>query len=140
MDGTLGEVRLFAGNFAPKGWEFCHGQLIGTGQNQALFSLLGATYGGDGRESFALPDLRGRVPVGVGEGPELSEVPWGAKFGQETITVDGVDIQSHTHSEAEDVTESYTNAAMGGTTYETQPPSLGLNYLICVVGYYPSRD
>ncbi|HCQ16454.1 MAG TPA: phage tail protein, partial [Cryomorphaceae bacterium] len=69
MDQMLGEVRIFAGNFAPRGWAFCAGQLLAISQNSALFSLLGTTYGGDGRTTFALPDLRGRAPIGVGQGP-----------------------------------------------------------------------
>lgn len=140
MEGTLGEIRLFAGTFAPRGWAFCHGQIVSLAQNQSLFSILGTIYGGDGRETFGLPDLRGRVPVGVGEGPGLSDVQLGAKFGQETVTADGVDIQSHTHSEAKDVTETSTQAATGGATTGNRPPSLGLNYIICVNGMYPSRN
>ena len=73
------EVKFFAGNFAPRGWAFCHGQLFTISQNTALFSLLGTTYGGDGRTTFALPDLRGRVPIGVGQGPGISNVNLGSK-------------------------------------------------------------
>ena len=75
----LGEVILFAGNFAPRGWALCNGQLLSINENQALFSILGTTYGGDGRTSFGLPDLRGRVPVGAGSGPGLTPRNIGAK-------------------------------------------------------------
>ncbi|MHA2174882.1 MAG: phage tail protein, partial [Candidatus Hodarchaeales archaeon] len=80
----LGEIILFAGNFAPRGWAFCDGQLLLISQNTALFSLLGITYGGDGRTTFALPDLRGRVPVHAGTGPGLTPRPLGQKGGSET--------------------------------------------------------
>src|SRR5215510_2856694 len=83
----VGEITIFAFNFAPKGWAFCQGQLLPIAQNTALFSLLGTTYGGDGRTTFALPDLRGRVPVGFGQGPGLSNYSLGQKSGAETITL-----------------------------------------------------
>ena len=79
QDTMIAEVKLFAGNFAPRGWAFCEGQLLPIAQNQALFSILGKTYGGDGRTTFALPDLRGRVPVGAGTGSGLDPVILGQK-------------------------------------------------------------
>ncbi|MES1908403.1 MAG: hypothetical protein MHM6MM_001350 [Cercozoa sp. M6MM] len=82
-DPFLGEIRMFAGTFAPRGYAFCHGQLLAISENTALFSLLGAAYGGDGRTTFALPDLRSRVPVGAGKGLGLTEVTLGAKYGVE---------------------------------------------------------
>lgn len=85
MDGTIGEIRLFAGNFVPRGWAFCHGQLMSINQNSAAFSILGTTYGGDGRNTFGLPDLRGRVPVGQGAGPGLSRWSLGQKSGSEAM-------------------------------------------------------
>src|SRR5690606_21678322 len=87
QDGYIGEIRMFAGNFAPRGWAFCEGQMLPISQNTALFSLLGTTYGGDGRTTFALPDLRGRVPVQSGTGPGLSSYRLGQSGGSETITV-----------------------------------------------------
>lgn len=87
QDALLGEVKLFAGNFAPRGWAFCEGQLLPISSNTALFSLLGTMYGGDGRTTFGLPDLRGRVPVGAGTGPGLDQVKPGqqaAKGGEGT--------------------------------------------------------
>ena len=93
----VGEVRMFAGNFAPRGWAFCDGQLLAVSQNDALFSLLGTIYGGDGRTTFGLPDLRGRIPIHAGQGPGLSERRLGAKGGseQETLTVN--QLPSHSH-------------------------------------------
>lgn len=95
----VGEIRMFAGNFAPRGWAFCDGQLLAVSQNDALFSLLGTIYGGDGRTTFGLPDLRGRVPIHAGHGPGLSERRLGAKFGteMETITVNQLPSHSHTY-------------------------------------------
>ncbi len=84
-EATLGQVSLFAGNFAPRGWALCNGQLLPIAQNAALFSLLGTIYGGDGRTTFALPDLRGRVVMGAGNGPGLSPRRVGERLGQETI-------------------------------------------------------
>ncbi|MCF2218723.1 tail fiber protein [Chryseobacterium sp. PS-8] len=84
MEELMGTIKLFAGNFAPHGYAFCHGQLLPINQNQALFSILGTTYGGDGKTTFALPDLRGRVPVGTGTGDGISSyVNAGNKFGVE---------------------------------------------------------
>lgn len=96
----LGEIGIFAGNFAPRGWAFAHGQLLPIASNPALFSLLGTTFGGDGRTTFALPDLRGRVPVGIGTGPGLEEVRWGQQFGRETTLLDilGANLPPHSHT------------------------------------------
>jgi microcystin-dependent protein len=80
----LGEISMFGGNFAPRGWAFCNGQLLPISTNTALFSLLGTIYGGDGRTTFALPDLRGRSPIHFGTGPGLSPRPLGQKIGAET--------------------------------------------------------
>ncbi|WNJ17817.1 tail fiber protein [Pontibacter sp. G13] len=85
MDPFLGQVIMFAGTFAPRGWAFCDGQLLAISENQALFSLLGTTYGGDGRTSFALPDMRGRVPLHPGSGPGLSTYRQGQKGGAEGV-------------------------------------------------------
>jgi microcystin-dependent protein len=89
----ISEIDLFSFNFAPAGWAACNGQLLPINQNQALFSLLGTTYGGDGRTTFALPDLRGRVPMGVGGGHALGE-----KLGSETIVLDATQMPAHTHT------------------------------------------
>lgn len=93
MEELIGTIKLFAGNFAPHGYAFCHGQLLPINQNQALFSILGTTYGGDGRTTFALPDLRGRVPVGAGTGDGISSgVNAGTKFGVEGNSISANNI------------------------------------------------
>lgn len=93
----VGEVRMFAGNFAPRGWAFCDGQLLAVSQNDALFSLLGTIYGGDGRTTFGLPDLRGRIPIHAGSGPGLSPRRLGAKAGSENETLTVNQLPSHRH-------------------------------------------
>ena len=93
----VGEIRMFAGNFAPRGWAFCDGQLLAVSQNDALFSLLGTIYGGDGRTTFGLPDMRGRIPIHAGHGPGLSERRLGAKGGAEQVTLTVNQMPSHGH-------------------------------------------
>lgn len=97
-DPYLAEVTMFAGNFAPRGWAFCDGQLLPIASYSALFSLLGTTYGGDGRTTFGLPDLRGRAPIHAGHGPGLSSRNLGAKGGAETHTLVVSQMPSHGHS------------------------------------------
>lgn len=94
MNGITGVVISFAGNFAPKNWALCNGQLMSIAQNQALFSIIGSTFGGDGQTTFALPDLRGRAPVGPTAGP----YPLGATAGQESINVSTANLPSHNHT------------------------------------------
>ena len=94
----IGEIRIFAGNFAPRGWALCDGQLLSVSQNDALFSLFGTIYGGDGRTTFALPDLRGRVPVHQGQGPGLTDRRIGAKAGAENVTLTAGQVSAHTHT------------------------------------------
>ncbi len=97
-DPLIGEIIMFAGNFAPRGWAFCDGQLLAISENSALFSILGTTYGGDGRTTFALPDLRGRVPISVGQGPGLSNRALGSKGGLENVTLSINQMPSHNHA------------------------------------------
>ncbi|PTM08595.1 MAG: phage tail protein [Bacteroidetes bacterium] len=97
MEGTIGEIRLFGGNFAPRNWSFCNGQLLAIASNTALFSVLGTTYGGDGRTTFGLPDLRGRVAIGPGNGPGLPSYSLGQSGGQENVTLNTNEMPSHTH-------------------------------------------
>jgi len=97
-DPFLAEVKLFAGNFAPKGWAFCSGQILPIAQNQALFSLLGTTYGGNGQTTFALPDLRSRVAIGFGQGPGLTNYALGQVGGTETVTLAINQMPAHTHA------------------------------------------
>lgn len=97
MEPLIGQLMLFAGNFAPRGWAFCNGQLMSIAQNTALFSILGTTYGGDGRTTFALPDLRGRVPIHSGTGPGLTPRNLGQRFGTQTNTMTHNQLAAHTH-------------------------------------------
>ncbi|SNR43937.1 phage tail protein [Puniceibacterium sediminis] len=93
----IGEIRMFAGNFAPVGWAFCDGQLLAVSQNDALFSLIGTIYGGDGRTTFGLPDMRGRVPLHFGDGPGLSSRRLGSKAGTEHVTLTMNELPIHGH-------------------------------------------
>jgi microcystin-dependent protein len=97
-DPFVAEIRIFGFNFAPKGWAFCDGQLLPISQNTALFSLLGTTYGGDGKSTFALPDMQGNAPMHPGQGPGLSLHDLGETGGSETVTLLESEIPSHTHA------------------------------------------
>lgn len=97
MEALIGQILLFAGNFAPRGWAFCNGQLMSIAQNTALFSILGTTYGGDGITTYALPDLRGRVPAGTGQGPGLNDLQLGETGGSETTTLFIHNMPMHNH-------------------------------------------
>lgn len=97
-DPFIGEIKMFAGNFAPQGYAFCDGQLLPINQHQALFSLLGTTYGGDGRTTFALPDLRGRIPMHPGQGAGLSQRLLGERGGQEKVALSESQLAAHTHT------------------------------------------
>lgn len=112
---TIGEIRIFAGNFAPANWAFCHGQLLSISEYDALFSLIGTIYGGDGRSTFALPDLRGRLPMHQGTGTGLSTRVIGQKAGTETVTLTANQMPSHTHAalvSSETATTSTPGAAV----------------------------
>lgn len=97
MDPFLGQIIMFGGNFAPRGWAFCDGQLLPIASYSALFSILGTIYGGDGRTTFALPDLRGRAPIHEGVGPGLETYRQGQRGGVEHVTLNITQIPSHTH-------------------------------------------
>lgn len=97
MEPFIAETLMFGGNFAPRSWAFCDGQLLPISQNTALFSLLGTTYGGDGRTTFALPDLRGRVAVHPGTGPGLNTYRWGEHGGSQTNTLTVANLPAHNH-------------------------------------------
>ena len=165
----VGEVRMFAGNFAPRGWAFCDGQLLAVSQNDALFSLLGTIYGGDGRTTFGLPDLRGRLPIHAGSGPGLSPRRLGSKGGAENVTLTVNELPSHTHNwsvngsqanspkpqdktfaraagqaysseDASGTLASTTLDAIGGSRSHTNlMPFLCINFIIALFGIYPSR-
>ncbi len=115
MEPFLGQIMMFAGNFAPRGWALCDGQLLAISSNTALFSILGTTYGGDGRTTFALPDLRGRVPMHAGNGPGLSAHSLGQKGGVESVTLNTSEMPSHNHS------ASGTVQAKNGQPDESNP-------------------
>ncbi len=106
-DPFLAEITLFAGNFAPRGWAFCDGQLLSISSNSALFSLVGTIYGGDGRTTFGLPDLRGRAVIGPRHGPGLSSYREGQKGGVEYVILNSTQIPSHSHSAAGTVQASF---------------------------------
>jgi len=99
-DPYTGEIRMFGGNFAPAGWAFCDGQLLPIAENDALFTLIGTTYGGDGQTTFGLPDLRGRLPIHAGTGPGLSTRTLGEQGGVETVTLTTNQLPQHTHPPA----------------------------------------
>ena len=98
MEPFLGQIIQVGFGFAPRGWALCDGQLLAIASNTALFSLLGTTFGGDGRTTFALPDLRGRISKHVGSGPGLNPVTWGEKGGRESLTLSTANLPSHSHS------------------------------------------
>ncbi len=116
----LASVDLWPCNFAPKGWAYCQGQLLPVSQNTALFSLIGNTYGGDGRTTFGLPDLRGRVPVGAGQGPGLSFYNLGQSSGTENVTLTINNMPQHTHNASGTVTPG---AGTGKITTSGDPTS-----------------
>lgn len=97
MEPFIGQIIMFGGSYAPRNWAFCDGQLVAISSNQALFSILGTTYGGNGRTTFALPDLKGRVPIGPGAGEGLPPYRPGIKGGQPTHTLTSIEMPSHTH-------------------------------------------
>ena len=170
MEPFLAQIIMFGGNFAPRGWAFCDGQLLPISQYSALFSLLGTTYGGDGRTTFALPDLRGRVPMHAGFGPGLTPRTLGQKSGTETNTLNVTQLPSHNHSvslpakeeaNAEVPTNNFVAGAGFdgfGTTSDTtmgdlpqnnvggnQPvnnvqPYQTVNFIIALQGIFPSRS
>lgn len=95
----VAEIRIFAGNFAPRSWAFCNGQLLPVSQNTALFSLIGTTYGGDGKSTMALPNMQGRAPMHPGRGPGLTDKRLGQLGGSETVTLREAQIPNHTHTQ-----------------------------------------
>lgn len=166
----LGQIMIFAFDFPPKGWALCNGQTLPINQNQALFSLLGTTYGGNGTTTFSLPNLQGRVTVGAGAGAGLSDYTLGQTAGAESHTLIGTEIPSHSHAPnysnsstqaspagnywAPDPNGNITFATSGGNTMSPaaignagggQPhpnlaPFLTLNFCIALAGIFPSRN
>ena len=126
----VGEIKMFAGNFAPRGWMFCEGQLLSISQYEVLFSLIGTTYGGDGVTTFALPDLRGRLPVQQGQGPGISQqYAMGEMAGVETVTLTLNQLPTHNHAAvASESTANGVNPA--GTMVATTSTSILLAYAL----------
>ncbi len=130
MDQTLGEIRMFGGLKAPIGWALCNGQLLTIQGNEALYALLGTQYGGDGRTNFAVPDLRGRLPVGIGQGTATSAYSINTKAGSESIVISTAQMPAHTHTLACNTTDGQgtlnnpANAymAVGTVSAATQQP------------------
>ena len=112
-DPILGEIRMFGGSYAPVNWEYCYGQLLNIVGNEALFSLLEAAYGGDGRNNFALPDLRSRVPVHYGQGSGLTYRDIGTRYGVENVTLTTNEIPPHSHPMMASTTQATSNEAYG---------------------------
>ena len=175
LNSMIGSVVMFGGNFAPRGYALCQGQLLSISQNTALFSILGTTYGGDGRTTFALPDLRGREPVGAGNGNGLSAITLGERAGSQSVTLTSSNLPQHTHlvncddrgesspspsglipgvaGEATAPIPIYSGAAPnaqmnpamcgsagGNQSFNHLAPFLGINFLICTQGVFPSRN
>ena len=122
----VGEIRMFAGNFAPAGWMFCEGQLLPISENETLFQLIGTTYGGDGQETFALPDLRGRLPIHQGTGPGLSNRSLAVTGGAEEITLTVNQIPAHNHAMI--ASGDPANQVTGNNGVVAAPPSLSMYY------------
>lgn len=178
MDPFIGQIVMFGGNFAPRGWAFCNGQLLAIAQNSALFSILGTIYGGDGRTTFGLPELRGRAAVHAGgsSGPGLTNRPLGSRGGSQTNTLTTNNMPSHNHVATQrgelalansgdptnklaaiSTSQVYTsNTAAsevnlapesivvsntgGGQAVNNMQPYTAVNYIIALVGVFPSRN
>jgi microcystin-dependent protein len=178
MEEFIGIIKIFAGNFPPRGWAFCNGQIMSIAQNTALFSILGTTYGGNGQVTFALPDLRGRAPIGTGTGPGLSNFQLGEVGGVENVTLITNQIPAHNHTlnvnDGDATVHKPTTAAViaapvdvngdgvndylsttttnttlspnsigitgGNLPHENRVPYLGVSYIICLEGIFPSRN
>jgi microcystin-dependent protein len=120
----VGEIRMFAGNFAPAGWMFCDGQLLPISENEVLFQLIGTTYGGDGENTFALPNLQSRVPIHMGTGPDGVTYQLAEMAGSETVTLTGQQIPIHTHvltGSTTNGTEAAPAGALLATSTSLQP-------------------
>jgi microcystin-dependent protein len=180
MDEYLAIIKMFAGSFAPRGFAFCQGQLLAISSNNALFALLGTTYGGDGRTTFGLPNLSGRIPVGTGTGAGLKTVTLGETGGVEQISLTLANMPAHNHALtgsitfpvndtqadattpagtylADSPTPIYASSAGidlgaplnntlqigingGSQAFALASPFMGMNYIICLEGLFPSRD
>ncbi|RZK26106.1 MAG: phage tail protein [Flavobacterium sp.] len=178
MEGTIGEIRYFAGNFPPTNWAFCNGAAFNMDEYEALYTIIGNTYGGDGVSTFKVPDLQGRAAVGTGQGAGLPNVQLGQIGGTEMATMTSAQMPAHNHAVSIDfnipaysqtnpgqivnsVLEKcdgaysehqadtslapmavplFLNATGAGVPFSIMQPSLAMNYIICLVGIYPSRN
>jgi microcystin-dependent protein len=180
MEGYLAEIRMFGGNFAPRGWMFCQGQLLSIAQWTAVFALVGTTYGGNGQTTFGLPDFRGRTAFGTGSGPGLPTISLGEMAGVPTTTLISTNLPAHNHQVTGNITmvansgtdgqtddptgrrfsgaNIYTNftnepvnmapiavnlpttIAGGSQPFNNRSPYIGINYIVCVEGIFPSRN
>lgn len=165
----VGEIRMFGFNFPPNNWAFCNGQLVAIASNTALFSLLGTNYGGDGRTTFGLPDLRGRTAMGPGQGPGLTDRFLGEASGTETVTLLATEMPAHTHTATGSSTTgasrdprgrtwaastatrfgsppstamstSAISAVGGSQPHDNMPPYLAVNFCIATAGTFPARN
>jgi len=164
----IAEIRIFAGHFAPRSWAFCDGTLLPIAQNTALFSLIGTTYGGDGRTTTALPNLQGRAPMHPGRGPGLTDRRLGQRAGTETVTLTEAQMASHNHTMQAvsaagsaapgpghglgtapmyhapgtlvDMAADALTATGGSAPHDNMQPFLTLNFIIALQGLYPSRS
>jgi len=165
-EAFIGQIIPVAFNWAPRGWYRCEGQLLPIHSNTPLFSLIGTTYGGNGQTTFALPDLRGRLPISLGEGPGLTRRENGGQGGSETVTLTTKELPAHTHSLESGLLEPDSDFAasngiplpsglIGGavvasasgatpvgrsTAHPNTPPYLAVNWIICAEGIFPSRS
>ena len=140
MDQTIGEIRMFAGNFAPLGWMLCQGQLLSISEYELLYTIIGTTYGGDGISTFALPNLASRVPVGMGQGLGLSSIILGKQVGVETVTLTNPQLPAHTHAidkNSVQVTNGIASNMLSTAHEPTKGKSLGVaaNKGISTLGY-----
>ena len=129
-DPFVAEIRMFGGNFAPRGWAFCNGQILSIAQNTALFSLLGTTYGGNGQTTFALPNLQDRSPMHQGQGPGLTDRVLGETSGSQTVTLLASEMPAHAHQPQADASAS-GQASPAGATWGAggrgRPPAYAAN-------------
>ena len=174
-DAYTGEIRIFAGAFAPSNWMFSDGQLLAISSEQALFSLLGTLYGGDGRSSFGVPDMRGRIPMHQGTGPGLTPRPIGQRAGTETVVLTDATIPVHNHNlqcslnsgsrtdptssvpakvaddqklydtdldpvKLKDMAQGIVASTGNNIGHQNMMPWLGINFIMCRNGVYPSRN
>ncbi|HEX3152293.1 MAG TPA: tail fiber protein [Gemmataceae bacterium] len=175
MDPFLGEIRIFAGNFAPKNWALCNGQILPISQNTALFSLLGTNYGGNGTSNFALPNLQGCTAMDQGNGPGLTPRVVGETGGSQNVTLLVSNLPAHSHSftgqsflgdlnppggnyvagnrsvfgylvpgtpnsNIQPMNPAAIAPAGSGLPHNNMQPYLGINYIICMAGVFPSRN